>query len=222
MKHIESVRTGLISCTFALLVSTTAAGGAEPPFRHKPHESIACLTCHEQENGHGAVKIVTAADCTGCHHSRKNQSACASCHPAAELGTAFKRTVEFRTSASPAVKSRSLTFQHQQHGDLGCLRCHSSSPDMRVTTGCTSCHTEHHGELRNCTACHTGARSVAAHDLKSHLSCTGAGCHQDQVTAGLRTQRNVCLTCHENKVKHQPGGDCASCHMIPRKSGEKR
>ncbi|HEX6065637.1 MAG TPA: hypothetical protein VFZ04_15510, partial [Longimicrobiales bacterium] len=68
MMHIKSAIAKLLGGT-ALLVLVASPGAAEPPFKHKPHEKIACLTCHEREDGHGAVKITIAADCTGCHHA---------------------------------------------------------------------------------------------------------------------------------------------------------
>ena len=198
-----------------LALCVTAGATAEPPFKHKPHEHIACLTCHEREDGHGAVKITVAADCTGCHHSRQNLNVCSSCHTPDKLATPIQRTLLFKTSASRTEQKRTLSFEHKQHSATQCSACHASSADMRVIKSCGSCHSEHHQELRNCTACHDAGK-VTAHTAKAHQGCGGTGCHQDEATASLRTQRNVCLGCHGDMAEHKPGGDCASCHMIPR------
>jgi hypothetical protein len=219
MMRIKSCFGYLLLAAPALMLAAAAAR-AEPPFKHKPHEKIACLTCHEREDGHGRVKITVAADCTGCHHSRDQLRVCSSCHTDQKLATPQPRTISFRASTSAAPQVRTLSFEHKQHTATQCTVCHSTASQMRVVKECTSCHSEHHQERRNCTACHAGARDVAAHDTRSHASCSGAGCHADEVTAPLRTQRNVCLTCHSDLAGHEPARDCASCHMIPER--EKR
>jgi hypothetical protein len=217
MMHIKSaIARRLVGGTALLVLLATSAGAAEPPFRHRPHEKIACLTCHEREDGHGAVKITIAADCTGCHHARSNLNVCGSCHTQSKLAAPLARTFTFKTSTAKAAQARTLRFDHTQHAATQCVACHAPTANMRVVQDCGSCHREHHQELRNCSSCHPDAGKVAAHDARSHLGCGGAGCHQDEVTASLRTQRNVCLTCHSNMAEHQPGGDCASCHMIPK------
>ncbi len=215
MMRIKLARARIVGAAALLALGATTAATAEPPFKHKPHEPIACLTCHEREDGHGAVKITVAADCTGCHHSRQNLNVCSSCHTAGKLATPQRRALSFRTSVTRSVQTRTLSFQHQQHAGTTCMTCHAPAADMRVTKDCASCHTEHHQEVRNCAACHD-ASQVTAHTSKAHESCGGAGCHQDEVTAPLRTQRNVCLSCHADMTDHKPGRDCASCHMIPR------
>jgi hypothetical protein len=87
---------------------------------------------------------------------------------------------------------------------------------MRSTPTCTTCHESHHTEQRTCTTCHSGVRQIKAHTNVVHVSCTGAGCHSQPLKVNLRAQRNVCLVCHTDKVKHEPQGDCAACHMIPK------
>ena len=32
--------------------------------------------------------------------------------------------------------------------------------------------------------------------------------------ADLTATRNVCLTCHNDKVTHKAGGECAKCHQV--------
>jgi hypothetical protein len=195
---------------------------AEPPFRHRLHTSVACKSCHESEDGHGVLKIRTAADCEGCHHSAENRSRCASCHAASELTGSYKRPFTWKLSVWKAPRERALDFTHARHARSACADCHKPDAALRATTGCTSCHNEHHDAARTCTSCHTSVRDVKEHNAKVHLSCTTAGCHQDKTTAPLRAQRNVCLACHTDQVKHQPQGDCATCHMIPKHAKETR
>ena len=195
---------------------------AEPPFRHKPHASVSCKSCHESDDGHGSVKIKTAADCQGCHHSAANRARCSSCHTRNELSGTVRRTFSWKLSVWPAPRERTLEFAHARHTKNECQSCHKPEATLRTTTSCTSCHTEHHDAGQTCTSCHTNVKDIKEHDNKVHLSCTTAGCHQDKTTATLRTQRNVCLACHTDQVTHQPSGDCATCHMIPKHAKETR
>lgn len=185
-----------------------------PPFKHTPHKSVTCLTCHATDDGHGVVKIKTAADCAGCHHSQANAQRCTACHTSNKLNGTFKRNVAFKIAGAKTAVTRKLDFEHARH-KMACTSCHKQSTRMRVVASCNSCHESHHTERRNCTSCHTTTQPIKAHTRQVHATCAGSGCHQQVVKAGLRTQRNVCLTCHTDKVKHEPGGDCASCHMIP-------
>ena len=194
----------------------------EPPFRHKLHASVPCKSCHESDDGHGAVKIKTAADCQGCHHSAANRGRCSSCHTKSELDRTFKRTFSWKLSVWKAPQERTLGFTHERHSSAQCQSCHKPEAALRNTTTCTSCHTEHHDAARTCTSCHSNLKNVKQHNAKVHLSCTTAGCHQDKTTATLRTQRNVCLACHSDMAEHQPQGDCATCHMIPKHAKETR
>jgi nitrate/TMAO reductase-like tetraheme cytochrome c subunit len=198
------------------------AAVANPPFRHKLHTKVACKTCHESDTGHGVLKITTAADCAGCHHSTENRARCASCHTSNELGGTFRRNVLWKLSVWKEPRTRALDFTHTKHAKTECQSCHALSADMRSPATCNSCHKEHHEAARSCTACHADGKTVKEHDRKAHLSCASSGCHSSTVTAPLRTQRNVCLACHSEHVDHEPQGDCASCHMIPKKPKEAR
>lgn len=194
----------------------------EPPFRHRLHTSVACKSCHESEDGHGLLKIRTAADCEGCHHSAENRGRCASCHTSSELGGTYRRSFSWKLSVWKTPRSRTLDFTHARHAKAECQSCHKREAALRSTTSCASCHTEHHDAGRTCTACHASGQDVREHDNQVHLSCTTAGCHQDKTTATLRTQRNVCLACHTDQGQHEPKGDCATCHMIPKHAKETR
>lgn len=44
--------------------------------------------------------------------------------------------------------------------------------------------------------------------------CEGSQCHAPQTVAALQPKRNVCLTCHSDKVTHKQGKECAACHQV--------
>ena len=193
-------------------------GRPNTPFRHTPHRGLACTSCHESDSGHGVLKLRTAADCSGCHHAQNNTRQCTSCHRATRLSGTYTQTFESTTSVAKAPVRRTLAFKHAWHNRLECKSCHTSPPHMDRVAGCNNCHADHHTEARNCTACHTDVQQVEAHNRSVHLTCAGSGCHKKTVNAVMPVQRSACLTCHADKKDHEPSGDCASCHMIPKAS----
>jgi hypothetical protein len=67
----------------------------------------------------------------------------------------------------------------------------------------------------DCTNCHAPPPRNA-HSLESHVTCTGSGCHESPPVGPEVRVRSACLTCHGDQVDHQPGGECAECHALPR------
>jgi nitrate/TMAO reductase-like tetraheme cytochrome c subunit len=192
------------------------------PFEHKLHKTVACKTCHETADGHGVVKTAAVSNCGGCHHSARNVARCTACHAVGKLTRTFTRTFDAKLSVADTPRPKALTFAHSTHNAVDCRSCHKNAARMRAVTSCTSCHEDHHTELRTCTTCHSNVNKVKEHNREVHLTCTGSGCHQTTVDGSLQTQRNVCLTCHTDQVDHEPAGDCANCHMISTKSRNAR
>jgi hypothetical protein len=60
-----------------------------------------------------------------------------------------------------------------------------------------------------------------AHTREAHLGCASAQCHAPQTVANLQAKRNVCVVCHQNKVTHKPGKECAACHQVEWLSAQK-
>ena len=79
---------------------------------------------------------------------------------------------------------------------------------------CTSCHEQHHEPDTQCRACHV-APPDRAHNMRSHLTCAGAQCHDPVPFQGVPRTRELCLSCHQQQVNHQPGRNCAQCHTLP-------
>ena len=183
------------------------------PFRHSDHELLECLACHE--TGTPTVRA-NRQWCSDCHHSRRTAAACTTCHASRELGEttyAVHRTMEFTVGTSA---DRALPFQHAVHESFSCGRCHGegTSPDASGLD-CTSCHEDHHSLDADCTACHRSAPEDA-HPVEAHLTCQGSGCHASAPVAEPPSRdRVLCLACHQELADHEPGGQCADCHVLP-------
>ncbi len=183
-------------------------------FDHRTHRQLDCLQCHSMQDTHGALKVRTKQDCESCHHSADQKRPCASCHTAAELGWQRPEKVEVRTSVSRTTTTRTLPFPHARHTSLQCSACHGPPPTYTPRVDCESCHSKHHQANAECRLCHAGL-PLKAHTRAAHLACGGSGCHQDAAVASLSWSREVCLACHQDRVLHEPGLACESCHKVP-------
>jgi NapC/NirT cytochrome c family, N-terminal region len=221
--------------SFARFVSLmqTSAGGEAPaaqaqslrepgsePFQHGKHRGLACTDCHSATGSvHGALLVRTKLDCLSCHHGvdpKRGAGAvtCAGCHTSAELARApLQQPVVVRMSVYTAPKSRTLPFKHTLHASQECVACHSTPVTRAVARDCTTCHALHHTATATCITCHAGAQKVHRRQ-DVHQGCAGSGCHQDRSMLELTATRNVCLTCHNDRVNHKVGGECAKCHQV--------
>jgi hypothetical protein len=198
-----------------------AYAGSEK-FSHNRHRGVTCTSCHGTGTAHGALLVKTEADCQRCHHSTTPGGAmsgapartCTSCHASSQLRTAIAETLTVKLSVWKEPRAKVLAFPHDQHGSVACVSCHSTPVTMAVPASgnCASCHEKHHTPDNRCMSCH--ATPKAAHTREAHLGCQSAQCHAPQSVSALKPQRNVCLTCHSDKVNHKPGKECAACHQV--------
>ncbi len=201
-----------VAVTPSMAAAREAAGRG---FSHERHRGVACASCHLSARSHGALKVQTHQDCQACHHSSAQPVGCASCHRAGELPGPGTVSVPVRTSVAPSPMARTLPFAHEYHRDVSCGSCHGAPPAVAPVKACASCHERHHTADRDCQRCHR-PQDVRSHPSATvHSGCSGAGCHGDAAVAALPWSRTVCLSCHQDRVQHAPGGDCAACHQVP-------
>lgn len=166
----------------------------------------ACTGCHAPhatERTAHAGAIPTAASCTSCHMSAKDdhalhagRAACTACH----APHAFKLTGV---------------------GASLCSRCHDDK--VTATRGrpghasCNACHGEAHAPVAkpSCGGCHADEARTAP---RGHSVCTSChDAHSGSLGAGAS-----CTSCHENKahaLHANVGGGCGTCHRphaVPR------
>ncbi len=186
-------------------------------FRHSEHASVECADCHESTQAHGTITVTTVTDCRSCHHTDRTVSAdgCAACHERAE---ASAEPYAVRTSfalSTGAERSRALPFEHAPHESLDCAQCHTEGLELSAAAAdCASCHEEHHVPETTCRSCHVEAPEGSHVIETAHVTCSGAGCHQDGPFEAPPRNREVCLVCHQDQVDHRPDGDCAECHAL--------
>jgi len=194
-------------------------GGAK--FSHRRHRDVECTACHATGKDHGKLLLSGIADCQSCHHASPTTTAagtppktCTTCHASADLATSIPDTVSMRLSVWQAARTRVLGFRHANHTTLECGRCHTTPLTLARApeVSCASCHEQHHDPTAQCRTCHLPSKN--AHTRQAHLGCTESQCHSPQAVAKLQPKRNVCLVCHQTKVDHQPGKECATCHQV--------
>ncbi len=179
---------------------------------HGRHGALACSECHEQIGATATAAPVTSVECNACHHAADQARPCLECHGSAPAGPLAVRTA-VRVSVRPATEERSLTFDHARHQSLACGECHADKPHVGAPRPCSACHDRHHRPDAQCSSCHQAAL-LPMHDRSAHRGCGGSGCHQDPVVASLPLTRPVCLVCHRDRQDHEPGENCARCHLL--------
>jgi len=196
-------------------------------FPHNAHRTVACGTCHTRVPGHDAHARLqcsechesapgnrarpTPAQCRACHHGADQARTCVDCHDSAR--PAKQLPVPAKISVRDSVTTLTLPFEHERHSGQQCTTCHDVRAGVTAPRPCSSCHDFHHQADRRCSTCHA-PMPLAKHDRLAHLGCGGSGCHQDAAVTALPMTRPVCLVCHRQQEDHEPGRECALCHLF--------
>lgn len=217
-------RESCVRCHYGVDTDPATSGA---PFNHGRHilaGGLQCAACHGTADffladgrtfdpAHGSVHV-DRADCMTCHHVEPPRD-CAACHAPVEVeAVRAMRPVEVHVRHGNVTNRRDVPFDHAVHGDFACASCHVAASIERTAIACGDCHDRHHAEASSpagCTQCHsTGVREV--HDRVDHLSC--GACHTTETLRLLgEADRAFCLQCHVRLADHEPGGECASCHL---------
>lgn len=173
-------------------------------FSHAPHvvaAGMACTECHSPLSDHGKITLTSRAACDNCHHPVAQPRECSQCH--AGGGGA----------PSAPIVLPSGTFSHKAHiaANLTCDACHTAPLMSARDLVCDNCHEQHHQPTNDCLSCHKGG-VLAKHTIDDHVACVQ--CHAS-VPHINRWTRQVCTTCHADKVQHYPGRACEVCHKVP-------
>jgi len=198
-------------------------------FPHTAHSAVACRNCHATIPGHGTHAAIACREChappardiastmsheqcMSCHHGSQQTFQCSACHAPVPPRT-VERSIQLTVWKAP--RTVSLPFDHARHGSVQCSACHADPPLLTPDRACGSCHQNHHRPDADCASCHT-APPPGVHPLSVHEGCSGTGCHAESAVAGLPESRSACLVCHRDRIDHQPGKDCRSCHWPER------
>ncbi|MHB0968500.1 MAG: cytochrome c3 family protein [Thermoanaerobaculia bacterium] len=201
-------------------------------------QSELCTMCHGDLADAAAGKLtashfpVTDA-CTNCHnpHSSKQQKLligavpplCLTCHDGASIDPKHGRTVSrsdcrgcHLPHGSANAKLLKAAAQHPPFADKNCQTCHKRGGVGRADKG----------SARVCYACHAGKEDKFAKGVVHTIVRQGRceGCHDphlsDKPKFLLRSQPELCLTCHSDVAKKLAGAsahppakdDCSTCH----------
>ncbi|MBE0429896.1 MAG: cytochrome c3 family protein [Thermoleophilia bacterium] len=187
----------------------------------------------EQTAGHEAHAEGQNISCQTCHGLRLHEF-----RPAVEICMACH--ADHVTGHEKAIKVESMQDLHcvECHGFLTdestirpvretCLSCHQKLPSLTTSAGtgpvtfpgqgpmtwdCKECHKPHDraNPVSDCISCHTTAKTEGAHGISIHSQQQCVACHTPH--EWTVTQRDSCLTCHQDKVAHNAGRNCADCH----------
>lgn len=179
-------------------------GGGD--FDHEAHVlrgGFDCATCHTPLDQHGGVTITDPASCNSCHHREIGQLNCATCHEGP--GGAPENLVEHPVGR----------FPHQPHLEFGleCQNCHMAPSMTAEELDCASCHVVHHTPQVQCVNCHQEGVKEKHPAQVGHFKCSQ--CHGAKAEGITEWSRQVCTTCHVDRVDHNAPVDCVLCHEIP-------
>ena len=162
--------------------------------------SMACISCHKDQDVHKASLGNNCGDCHGV--------------------IAWKQSVRF----DHGLTNYPLVGLHQI---AACEGCHASQVFKGASTVCKDCHAKddtHEGRFAvACANCHSplGWKRVAFdHGRDAHYPLTGAhaqlgcyGCHQNKNVASAKLPTD-CYACHKAQDVHRGafGTNCARCH----------
>jgi hypothetical protein len=194
-----------------------AASPASPAdtFSHQRHRPIACLTCHTTTSRTSALTFERPRGCQICHHQGPARSDCSACHESGELAEPLPATMLVTVPRHPA-RPREVSFEHEEHADLACTKCHTTpvtlAPAAEVAS-CATCHEDHHAPRRDCATCHRTGQIMAVHQppVDAHRACDQ--CHTAAAVAALEPTRSFCLACHPSETDHYEQKECSVCHL---------
>jgi Cytochrome c3 len=200
---------------------------------HTAHaKALACTSCHAPHAFHLALdqklcsqchaeKVTALAkrkehkDCTSCHQGLPHALAaaplaCGSCHQKIQ-GKVHEGHAECKNCHEPHQASVQFTT---------CAQCHQRQVELhpRGHDQCTTCHDQHAGTekpgVADCSLCHKQKKLSGLHGEPKHLV---NGCLQCHAAHGAEKpgERKACLSCHEDRVNHQPEATrCDGCHTF--------
>jgi hypothetical protein len=187
---------------------------------HAPHafhlelDQKLCARCHT-EKVTALAKRKEHKDCTSCHQGLPHAVdaaplACGSCHVKIQ-SKVHQGHAECKNCHEPHQASVQLTT---------CAQCHQRQVELhpRGHDQCTTCHDQHAGTekpgVADCSLCHKQAKLSGLHGEPKHLT---NGCLQCHAAHGAEKpgERKACLSCHEDRVNHQPDATrCDGCHTF--------
>jgi hypothetical protein len=168
-----------------------------------------CFRCHDNHHVSESGTILT--------------NSCPVCHTIPQRGTLLALGSTTPVSKEPwhpwPLKGKhakilcNLCHRAGYRPPLDCISCHgvdTSSPMMSLP--CQTCHLKEQEvqPMVNCRSCHKDLREL--HEKGEHVTVSCTACHKPH--SWKVTNREVCLTCHEDKKIHHGSTFCGECHLF--------
>ena len=211
--RIAALALGIFLANTALAFGQVSQ--ASERFQHEEHATYECAECHS--TGSSTVES-NRKWCADCHHVEVGYDQCRQCHTVREIAPEPVRAIVRFKLPDTDVRTRSLLFDHNLHGSVGCGACHTGGAELLAESNCENCHTDHHKPGVDCLACHSEPL-VTAHPETVHLDlagCGAAGCHVAEGIdyAVMVDERNLCVSCHVAERDHELPEPCVDCHIM--------
>jgi len=192
----------------------------------------ACKKCHETNDpqwtqvastaGHKVHAEVNGISCLKCHSTSLHQfeppkDICLTCHSDKRAkmtnmtGLSCTDCHNFNRNGGSLLPTRQDCLDcHQKQGSKEA----SWPTDAPMQLECSQCHQTHKQAQpqASCQTCHQGQENKGKHSVAAHQAAGCTTCHQPH--EWKVTERDTCTTCHKDKVQHNQGAFCGSCHSF--------
>ncbi len=166
-----------------------------------------CFRCHDGRHVNEQGQVLTR-ECTTCHTLPQRG-------PLTPIGTEMPASTEnwhpWELKGKHAAMLCNRCHAAGYRPPTSCAECHKlDAKAPMMDSGCDSCH-EKEQEVKPLVECKTCHESLPGlHTKGGHPDAACTDCHKPHTW--LVVGRETCTACHDDKVKHYPGKDCASCH----------
>ena len=215
--------------SFEQVVKFAASRPNEVAKHAKVPEEV-CMSCHEGND----PRWIQVADTAGHKvHAEEKGISCLKCHSTSLHEFAPPEKVCLTCHTNNQVKMTGMAQRYctdchnylQENSPLrptrkDCLDCHERlakkdvhwPSDAPMQLQCSSCHKPHEDTSPKaaCQTCHQGQEQKGKHAVAAHQASGCTSCHEPH--KWRVTDRETCTTCHQNRVEHNPGTTCSSCH----------
>ncbi len=195
-----------------LLVLSVQSGEKVFHFSHGLHVSVAEMTCED-------CHVLDAST-----YSMPDHETCGMCHDVEDFDNCNMCHTDPDNPVAIEVADWYPTFDHAQHGDYSCEKCHGELTDMEAEVMrplISDCQTCHEG-VQPLPADHRMGDWTADHGMEasiSNSSCTIChnqescdDCHQGTGVYGSGMSPHDPTWIHDHGIEATFGGNCLTCH----------
>ena len=169
---------------------------------------LGCFRCHEGKHVSAEGKVLRK-DCYLCHTIIGQETRVTS-PTEAEMAEKFKHPWELR--GKHATLSCNQCHVRGRGLEKECASCHARPVNAPMAFPCAQCHLKEQSRkpLTACATCHPARSGLHLKPMHSAAECTTCHIPHEWKVA----KREVCVTCHQDKITHNEGAVCRDCHQF--------